>query len=144
MRRRFHRLRRACIALQCALRAKLASRVLKKKKAEAKDLGHLQQSNVALKVGDTGLWHILFVGRRRSLGVCVCESVCVALFSLWQMIHLHSTVQLYVKMMLFLFIVLHRRRSMSCVPVLQRRPNDCRKRWRRRPSRLGRKNWGAW
>ena len=43
------KMRRACIALQCALRSKVARGVLKQRKAEAKDVGKLQQNNDSLK-----------------------------------------------------------------------------------------------
>lgn len=48
-RSQFLRMRRACVALQCAMRRRVAKAVFKQKKAEAKDVGKLQQSNESLK-----------------------------------------------------------------------------------------------
>ena len=48
-RSQFLKMRRACVALQCALRRRTARAVLKQKKVEAKDVGKLKQSNDSLK-----------------------------------------------------------------------------------------------
>jgi len=48
-RSQYLKMRRACVALQCSTRRRIARQVLKKKKAEAKDVGKLQQNNDSLK-----------------------------------------------------------------------------------------------